>query len=174
MGALFINGREHRRAITLLCSTVQADTRLEPGPLWCSNKLMFAAEAVTDSVTEMWQFLLGLYPKLTWLSHFFVNDRVYIEGIRAYRAVASLIELGKELASGRDLITSKTVFPSVAPVSTRGDHSQLRHKVTDRRGGPGNIFVDRPASNIGQSCPAFLRAVHRSTLYGTPWAMFPG
>lgn len=116
MGALFINGREHRRAITLLCSTVQADTRLEPGPLWRSHELMFAAEAVTDSVTEMWRFLLGLYPKLTWLSHFFVNDREYIEGIRAYRAVASLIELGKELASGRDLRTSKTVFPSVAPV----------------------------------------------------------
>jgi len=103
MGAIFINEREHHRAISLLSSTVQAETRLEPGPLWASHELMFASEALTTSVTEMWRFLLGLYPKLTWLSHFFVNEREYVEGVRAYRTVASLIELGKQLVSGQDV-----------------------------------------------------------------------
>jgi hypothetical protein len=77
---------------------------------------MFAAETMTSSVTEMWRFLSRLYSELPWLSHFFVDQRGYVEGIRSYKAIASFIELGTRLARDESNLGIGNASALVAPI----------------------------------------------------------
>jgi hypothetical protein len=66
------------------------------------TEVMGWTDAIAGNCISAWNYLINIYDQHTWLESFFANSREYIDSLRAYQLLASILEMAEDLGTGID------------------------------------------------------------------------
>lgn len=101
-GQLMSQGR-HADAIELLRTPIVDPRSTSTSELWKHHSIIGWTDSLDRNCDVAWSFLLDLYGEHRWLQGFFVDANDFIDSLRAYQFIASLLELSDYLHHKGDL-----------------------------------------------------------------------
>ncbi len=103
LGSMLIESDQHLRAVELLTCTFTERRYQETVPLWQESQMMGWVDFLDGNCITSWKYMTSIFIKRTWLDRFFLSQKQFIEGYRAYCALASVIELASTLGSSQSI-----------------------------------------------------------------------
>ena len=93
LGAFLIASEKHHEAIRLLSIAVRSPAQVESHKLWQDRELMGWPASLGKNWLKAWEFLRDLYRLRPWMENFFHSQSSFVDSLRAYTLVASMLEL---------------------------------------------------------------------------------
>ena len=117
LGAFLIASAKHDGAIQLLSTTVRAPERAEACKLWEEHELMGWPASLGKDYFNASKFLRSLFDERPWMRHFFHSRSSFVDSMRAYGLMASMLELATFLGHGRSIEKSNDIAFLDVPVT---------------------------------------------------------
>lgn len=103
LGAFFLASDKHHEAIRLLSIAVRTPAQVESHKLWQDRELMGWPASLGKDWLNGWEFLRGLYGVRSWMRTFFQSQSSFMDSLRAYTLVASMLELSAFLGEDHEV-----------------------------------------------------------------------
>ncbi len=100
VGALYLDQSRHNDAMNLLTRQVRNKYGSATGPIWKDHELMGWVDSLAHDCLNSWKYVRSLWTSRKWLGEFFHSRAGFVDGYRAYVALASAIELADFLGRG--------------------------------------------------------------------------
>ncbi len=141
LGSFLVSSRVYDAALRLLTTLTRVQGN-ETQELCAVREMWWGSDELGRMSEEQWNSVAQRYRPQGWLAHFFVREEEYVESLRAYGILASLVELGRFIAQGDGpelLKENVDLVLSVPPIFVVGGEPKtaflaaLRRALPDRR-----------------------------------------
>jgi hypothetical protein len=164
LGSFLIQSQRHTNAFDLLVSKIRyQDSRMTE--LWRAHEVMGYATSLGRRNNLVFPFVTGLYKSQRWINRFFSNEDDFIDSLRSYLCLASILELADFIWKGGVLPPSDGISFDVPPMFVKSLEIQELSRIV-RRAVPDSDLVEMIAKHSGvraedlrKAWPAWMQAI---------------